>query len=69
MNLEVEFFDLKLMDNGREVTNMAGKKSKEVEENAEVAVIEITEELLRKKLYEVRGTKVMLDFDLAEIYG
>ena len=29
----------------------------------------IDEELLRSKIYEVRGQKVMLDFDLAEIYG
>ena len=35
----------------------------------EIQVIEITEELLRKKLYEVRGQKVMLDYDLAKIYG
>jgi hypothetical protein len=35
----------------------------------EIQVIEITEELLREKLYEVRGVKVMLDSDLAEIYG
>ena len=25
--------------------------------------------LIEKKIYEVRGTKVMLDFDLAELYG
>ncbi len=37
--------------------------------NAEVSVIEVTEELLREKLYEIRGLKVMLDADLAEIYG
>ena len=35
----------------------------------EIQVIEITEELLREKLYEVRGYKVMLDYDLAKIYG
>ena len=35
----------------------------------EIQVIEITEELLREKLYEVRGHKVMLDYDLAKIYG
>lgn len=38
-------------------------------EKTEIAVIEITEELLREKLYEIRGKKVMLDADLAEIYG
>ena len=40
------------------------KKTKE-----EKTVIEVTEELLHEKLYEVRGVKVMLDSDLAEIYG
>ena len=44
---------------------MAGK----IKESTEVALIEVTEELLREKLYEVRGVKVMLDSDLAEIYG
>lgn len=38
-------------------------------EETEIAVIEITEELLKEKLYEFRGRKVMLDADLAEIYG
>ena len=46
--------------------NMDDKK-KEVVENTEI--VEITEELLKEKLYEVRGVKVMLDSDLAEIYG
>lgn len=31
--------------------------------------IEIDEELLQSKLYGIRGYKVMLDADLAEIYG
>lgn len=31
--------------------------------------LEIDEEMLRSKLYEFRGRKVMLDSDLAEIYG
>jgi hypothetical protein len=44
-------------------------KKKEVVENTEIVPVEITEELLKEKLYEVRGVKVMLDADLAEIYG
>ena len=44
-------------------------KKKEVIENTEIVPVEITEELLKEKLYEVRGVKVMLDSDLAEIYG
>ena len=45
---------------------MAEKKKNEIE-NTEIVVIEITEGLLREKLYEFRGRKVMLDSDLAEI--
>ena len=45
------------------------EKKKKATEKAEIAVVEVTEELLREKLYEVRGVKVMLDADLAEIYG
>ena len=47
---------------------MGKKKEKELT-NTEISVIEVTEELLREKLYEIRGVKVMLDSDLAEIYG
>ena len=35
----------------------------------EIAVIEITEEYMKARLYVFRGKKVMLDSDLAEIYG
>ncbi|MBQ9043240.1 MAG: ORF6N domain-containing protein [Eggerthellaceae bacterium] len=38
-------------------------------EEAVDAVAIIDEELLRNKIYEIRGQKVMLDFELAEIYG
>ncbi|WP_027205289.1 ORF6N domain-containing protein [Butyrivibrio fibrisolvens] len=44
-------------------------KKKEVVGNTEIVPVEITEEFLKEKLYEVRGVKVMLDSDLAEIYG
>ena len=37
------------------------------EDDASVAIID--EELLRDKIHVVRGQKVMLDFELAEIYG
>ncbi len=47
---------------------MTAKKNTE-EESAKIAMIEVTEDYLREKLYEVRGVKVMLDSDLAEIYG
>ena len=43
---------------------MAEDKKKE-----EIAVIEINEEFMKKKLYEFRGFKVLLDADLAEVYG
>ena len=35
----------------------------------EIAVIEITEEYMKERLYEFRGRRGMLDSDLAEIYG
>ena len=35
----------------------------------EIAVIEINEEFMRQKLYEFRGCKVLLDADLAKVYG
>ena len=38
-----------------------------MEKMAEVFVI--TEETLQDKIYSIRGQKVMLDFELAEIYG
>ena len=44
------------------------EKKKKATEKAEIAVVEVTEELLKKRLYEIRGVKVMLDFELAEIY-
>jgi len=44
---------------------MAEDKKKKIA----VAVINVTEEYLKEKLYEVRGKKVLLDADLAEIYG
>ena len=37
------------------------------ETKAEIAIID--EHTIRDKIYEVRGVKVMLDFELAEIYG
>ena len=42
------------------------KKSIE-EKSTEIAIID--EQSIRDKVYEVRGVKVMLDFELAEIYG
>ena len=47
---------------------MATKKNTEAE-STEIAIVEITEEYLRDRLYDIRGRKVMLDADLAEIYG
>ncbi len=35
----------------------------------DVTVIEVTEEYLKEKLYEIRGKRVLFDADLAEIYG
>ena len=44
---------------------MAEDKRKEID----VTVIEVTEEYLKEKLYKIRGKRVLLDADLAEIYG
>ena len=44
---------------------MAKKQSKVVDSNS----LMINEEVLRDKIYSIRGQKVMLDYDLAEIYG
>lgn len=38
-----------------------------MEDKKEVLII--SEEMLNEKIYNIRGYKVMLDFDLAEIYG
>ena len=35
----------------------------------EFAVIDITEEYLKERIYEIRGQRVILDADLSEIYG
>ena len=35
----------------------------------EITTIELTEENIESMVYEIRGLKVMLDFDLARIYG
>lgn len=35
----------------------------------EIDVIDVTEEYLKDRIYEVRGEKVLLDADLASIYG
>ena len=47
---------------------MATKKNIEAE-NIEIAIVEVTANYLRDRLYDIRGRKVMLDSDLAEIYG
>ena len=35
----------------------------------DLTVIELTEENIESMVYDIRGQKVMLDFDLARIYG
>lgn len=39
------------------------------EEKNELEVLEIDETVLQNKIYVIRGQKVMLDFELAELYG
>jgi hypothetical protein len=38
-------------------------------EKEETNIIELTEESMESMVYTIRGVKVMLDFDLARIYG
>lgn len=38
-------------------------------QNNEIEIIELTEENIQSMVYEIKGQKVMLDFDLARIYG
>ena len=38
-------------------------------DKAELVAIELNEQTVRDKIYIIRGQKVMLDADLAEIYG
>lgn len=47
---------------------MVGDNSRDERNDAtDIAIID--ENCIREKIYEVRGVKVMLDYDLAEIYG
>ena len=39
------------------------------EKKEEIAVIEITEEYMKERIYEIRGQRVILDSDFSEIYG
>ena len=41
----------------------------EEDKKEEIEIVKVTEEYIKAKTYEVRGYKVMLDFDLAKIYG
>lgn len=47
--------------------NKSAKPLANKEQETELAIVD--ERTLRDKIYEVRGVKVMLDFELAEIYG
>ena len=38
-------------------------------QNNDLLLIELNEENLESMIYEIRGQRVMLDFDLARIYG
>ena len=39
------------------------------EKKVEFEIVEINETMIQSKIYLVRDQKVMLDFELAEIYG
>lgn len=44
------------------------RKGDAIVDNKDEMII-VNKELLRGKIYDIRGQKVMLDFELAEIYG
>ena len=48
---------------------MAEENKVAVEDNSGAEIAIVDERTIRDKIYEVRGVKVMLDFELAEIYG
>ena len=48
---------------------MGDENKKIVDEKEKQEIILINEETIQSKIYVVRGQKVMLDADLAEIYG
>ena len=48
---------------------MSDENTKVVDEKEKQKIILINEETIQRKIYTVRGQKVMLDFELAEIYG
>lgn len=51
-----------------ESTKVADEKIEEGEKEKQEIIL-INEETIQSKIYIVRGQKVMLDFELAEIYG
>ena len=58
---------LALLVNERGRLFVADKKNNDIADRAKIAVID--ERTIRNKIYVVRGIQVMLDFELAEIYG
>ena len=56
-------FQIVVLNAGKRCNHMASEKKTEFE------IMEINETTLQSKIYLVRGQKVMLDFELAEIYG
>ena len=48
---------------------MSDEDTKAVDKKEKQEIILINEETIQGKIYNVRGQKVMLDFELAEIYG
>ena len=60
MRIADDFFDRK-MD--------GGVLWQKIKRKNEFAVIDITEEYLKERIYEIRGQRVILDADLSEIYG
>ena len=66
---EKEDMSKKTKDSYKETDNKPKEKEDVKKANDIITAEEINEEWFKDHIYEIRGQKVMLDSDLAEIYG
>ena len=67
--LRQQYVHMRFADDLLNTKGMEGFMAEDKKKEIDVAVIEVTEEYLKEKLYKIRGKRVLLDADLAEIYG
>jgi ORF6N domain len=68
MKLEVANCDFKMKFLIRMIYNITLKKI-EIMPKSTLSLSNVSEEIILEKIYVIRGQKVMLDRDLAEMYG